>query len=120
MDGHAADRFHAFAISPKVVVPLGIILAASLSLNIWQYGVIQGQRSSNMALKSAAAQAELTWQQVELKRRQSKVEADNRVDQLYRELEHLSRLNNQILDTSPRPRTLPRTTDDSVKPMVTQ
>jgi hypothetical protein len=92
-----------------------MFLAASLFFNVWQYGVIQGQRSSSMSPK-AATQTETTGHHVERKRNQNTVEANKRFDQLYKELENLSRLNDQMVKPSPYPGNISRTADSSVKP----
>jgi hypothetical protein len=120
MDGHSTDKSRVLVGGPKIIVSLCVLLAASLFFNVWQYGVIQGQCSSNMTPKAPTAQSETTGQQVELRRKQNRVEADKRFDQLYKELESLSRLNDQMVKPGLPLRDLSRTADGSVKPTAVQ
>ena len=60
--------------------------------------------------------AETKQQEVELKRKITRAEADKRFDQLYKEIENLSRLSDQVLDAGQRSAVTPRTGDRLVEP----
>jgi uncharacterized protein HemX len=115
MDGQGARRLALVAPS-TIIASLCVALAVSLGLNLWQYGVIQGQRSVNTSLKATATVAQTKQQEVELKRKITRDEADKRFDQLYKELENLSRLSDQVLDAGQRPTVMPGMRDQLVEP----
>jgi hypothetical protein len=116
MDVQGARKFLVSVKSGKTIAALCVLLVASLFLNVWQYGVIQGQCSSNASLTKTANLAKTKWQEVELKRKNAWSDADTRVNQLYQELDNLSRLNDQILNSSQRQPAISRMKDGLVAP----
>ena len=115
MDGQGARKLALVAPS-AIITFLSVVSAMSLGLNLWQYGVIQGQRSLNTSLKSTATVAQTKQQEVELKRKFTRDEADKRFDQLYKEIESLSRLSDQVLDAGQRHSISPGLRDQLVQP----
>jgi hypothetical protein len=115
MDGHGVRK--PVVVTPTTVITLlSIVLAASLGLNLWQYGVFQGQHSLAASSKAAATLAEAKRLELELERKTARAKADKRVDQLYKELDNLGRLSDQLLDGGQRPGIPSRTRDQSVEP----
>ncbi len=111
MDGHGVHK--RVVVSPTTVITLlSVVLAASLGLNVWQYGVFQGQHSLAASSSAAATLAKAK----KLERKTARAEADKRVDQLYKELDNLSRLSDQLLDGGQRPGIPSQTRDRSVEP----
>jgi hypothetical protein len=115
MDGQGARKL-GLAVPSTTVGSLCIVLALSLGLNLWQYGIIRGRRSFDTSLKATTAAAETTRQEAQLKRKISRDEADKRFDQLYKEIENLSRLGDQVLDAGQGSGVTPRTGDRLVDP----
>jgi hypothetical protein len=116
MDVQGAWKFLVSVKSGKIIAVLCVLLVASLFLNVWQYGVIQGQCSSNASLTKTAKLAKAKWQEVELKGKNVWSATDTRIDQLYQEIDNLSRLNDQILNSSQRQPAASRTKDGLVAP----
>jgi hypothetical protein len=115
MDGQGVRKL-GLAAPLTIVRSLCIALGVSLGLNLWQYGVIQGQRSFDTLSRAASAPAEIKQQPVDLKRASTKAEVDKRFDQLYKEIENLSRLNDRVLEAGQRSGVTPRTGDRLVEP----
>ena len=115
MDGQKARKLNLAAPS-MIITSLCVTLAGSLGLNLWQYGIIKGQRSFDTPLKATVAAAETKQQEVQPRRKIASDVANQRFDQLYREIENLSRLSDQVLDVGQRPSITPRTGDQLVKP----
>jgi hypothetical protein len=101
MDGQGARKL-SLAAPSAIVRWLCVALVMSLALNLWQYGVIQGQRSVETSPQATATVADTKRQEVEFKRKLTRDEADKRFDQLYKEIESLSRLNDKVLDAGQR------------------
>ena len=116
MDAQRARKFLESVGPAQILLPVCILLAASLLLNFWQYARIQKQHSVTVSFKGATAHAEANKQEVDLKRKKARAEADKRVDQLYKDLENLSRLNDQILSPGEHARPASRSRNSLVEP----
>ena len=116
MDG-AGARKYGWAAPPVVITSLSVLLAASVGLNLWQYGVIQGQRSSDRPPPAEPSVAATRVAASEPRPKTTRADAEKRFDQLYKELDRLSRLSDQVLDTNQRASIPARTNDLSVKPV---
>jgi hypothetical protein len=113
MAGYGVRKL-SFAGPTTIITPLCIMLATSVGLNLWQYGVIQGLHFSHASSKVAMATTERGREETEPT--SAKVNAEKRFDQLYKEIENLSRFNDQVVDDSQRVGVTPRSGDQSVKP----
>jgi len=115
MDCSGVARFRA-AIKPfTLTIPLCAILSVSVLINFRQYRLIQQQTANAKVKKQTEEQ-----RQAELKQRTARAAANKRVDQLYQEIESLSRASDQILIETQRSRNDARTQDSLVEPVGKQ
>ena len=100
IDVGGARKFHISSRSLVLVVPLFTLLMASVIWNFWQYRLIKQHHRQTMAAQRAAAdraEAEAEQARARMKKKAESDAADRRVQQLYREIDNLSRINEQLL-----------------------
>ncbi len=74
-------------------MPLSVLLLLSVFVNLWQYRLIQCHHKANPGV----VEADTVRSPVGLKRKASKISADGRVENLYREIEHLGQISDALL-----------------------
>jgi hypothetical protein len=91
--------------SPQLVILLAILLLASIGWNVWHYQFEQEQRvlakEVERARKAAAALAKEEAARADLDRRARYARSDARIQQLYDEINHLSRVSERVLLPNP-------------------
>jgi hypothetical protein len=106
-------KFSVSSRSLVLIVPLFTLLFASVIWNFWQYRLIERHNLETMATQQAAAaraQVEAEQARARMKKKAKNDAADQRVQQLYREIDNLGRINEQLLAQPLRQRnTLRRT-----------
>jgi hypothetical protein len=114
MDVGRGLKFRASSYSLLLIIPLCVLLGASAAWNLWQHNLLeQQQRQSSAAApltreEATRADMEAKPDQAQLKRKAVSAEDKARVDQLYKELENLGRLNEQLLLQTNGPRSTNR------------
>jgi len=105
--------------SRMLLIPLCALLAGSLSGNIWQYRVAAEKRlQAEKAEQTAIAKASEARREAEQKKlkRAGDAKTDERVQQLYREIDTLTRLNEQFA-LPKQSQSSPANTDDLPLPV---
>jgi hypothetical protein len=96
-----AQRLFATSRPLPFVIPLLLLLLASLGWNLWHYQFDQERRArANAAEQASIATTALARKKVEraeFSRRAKDARSDARVQQLYDEINQLSRLSEQVL-----------------------
>ena len=91
----------------KLILALSAILTASLVWNIRQYTLIQRQHQRIAAFEqeeAARANAKADQQAARIRKNAEWAAADARVQQLYREIDSLSRINAHLVEKPPAQR----------------
>jgi Tfp pilus assembly protein PilX len=115
MDIAGARKFHASKRSLALTVSLITLLGMSMFWNLQQRRLIAAERQRLMALQSkeTARANEEAERAAELKKKNAKwAGADARLQQLYREIDALSRLNEQVVAQPQPKRSTPPTIDN--------
>jgi hypothetical protein len=106
MDVRGAQKFRVSGHSLLLIIPLCVLLGASTTWNLWQYRQIEHQRLQSLVARKSAkneamrTEAETKSNQAQLKRNAARAEAKARMDQLYQEVENLSRINERLLQSN--------------------
>jgi hypothetical protein len=111
IDVGGARKFYVSSRSLVLIVALFSLLLASVIWNFWQYRLIEHHRMQVLAIQRAvAAHAEMETEQAgtRMKKKAETDAADQRVQQLYREIDNLSRINEQLLSQPQRQQSAPR------------
>ncbi len=108
MDSKIARKVAVSRWSLTLMVGLGIFASAIV---LWRYQVAYQARQRSQAaereIRLAALRAEAEAQRLQAERQMAKVKSAERVGQLYREIENLSHLSDQVESSlQPRPRML--------------
>jgi len=108
MEVEGARKFGVSNRSLMLVIPLcGLVLTSGI-WNVRQYRFAEQQRLKAVAAvretRVEAARAEVEAERAKLEKKAADAKEDARVDQLYREINNLTRLSEQILLRDPRPR----------------
>jgi hypothetical protein len=98
-----------------LIIPLCALLLGSLSWNVWQYRLATEQRLQAVAAEQAAVtkanQTKLDAEQRKLKKARD-AKSGERVQQLYREIDNLTRINERVQMPKPISGSAPAKTDD--------
>jgi hypothetical protein len=117
MDLRRAWLLFAASRSLQFLVPMSVLLLASIGWNIWHYGLDRERRAQAKEVEGASkAVAALAREQAELaesKRRVWDAKTDTRVQQLYDEINQLSKLSDRVLLRDQRIRATPPPEDNS-------
>ena len=119
MDGRRAWKFVAANRSLMIVIPMSALLLASLSWNVWQHRLDRDRREQAKAKeRSATAAVALAREyadRAQLKRQARDAESDARLQQLYQEINNLTRVSERILLPNEPSGRAPATTDGPEK-----
>jgi hypothetical protein len=101
MDLKRARQICAVNRSLLVVIPLSILLLASLGWNVWRYRLDEERRAeakqAEHAKKAATALAKEEAERAQLKRKARYAQSDARIQQLYDEINHLTEVSEKTL-----------------------
>jgi hypothetical protein len=101
MDLKRAQKFCVASRSLLYMIPLSILLLASFSWSVWQYRLDQERRAQAKVVERAsmatAASAREQAVRAEFSRRATDARSDTRVQQLYDEINQLTRLSERVL-----------------------
>ncbi len=87
-----------------VIIPLAMLLVASCIMNVRQYQLIQREHHRELAAEAARAREEAERIEVQRKKKAEWAASDARVQQLYREINTLSQINERMVaDPLPKP-----------------
>jgi hypothetical protein len=101
MDALRARRLPVTSRSLMLIIPILILLVLSVIWNVWQYRLVKQARQLALATEREKAQQVATEAAHIEARRKKKAEdaaALQRTQQLYREIENLSQLSDQLSD----------------------
>jgi hypothetical protein len=106
MEVGGAKKFVASNRSLMLIIPVCVLLLASAIWNVWQYRIIEQQRLQALAAereaKAVAARSKIEAERAKLKKTAAAA-SDARVDQLYQEINNLTRINERVLLRNPSP-----------------
>jgi hypothetical protein len=105
MVSRGAGKLGVSSRSWMVIIPLFVLLLGSALWNIRHYKLVEHYRLKVVAeerAKAARANSEVQQAQARLAKKAEHDAADLRVQQLYREIDNLSRINEQLLEQPPR------------------
>jgi len=101
MEVGGARKFVVSNRSLMLVIPLFALLLVSAIWNVRQYRLAEQQRLQAVAAareaRAEAARAEVEAERAKLKTKAADAATSARVDQLYREINNLTRMNEQVL-----------------------
>ncbi|MFI5454745.1 MAG: hypothetical protein ACHRXM_04780 [Isosphaerales bacterium] len=107
MEVEGARKFVVSNRSLTLVIPLCALLLASGIWNVRQYQFAERQRLKAVAAAREArvetARAEVEAERAKVNKKAAMAKADTRVDQLYQEINNLTRMSEQVLLRNPRP-----------------
>jgi hypothetical protein len=113
MDLKRAQQFCVASRSLLSMIPLSILLLATFGWSVWHYRLDQERRAqakaTERASKAAAASAREQVARAEFRRRATDARSDTRVQQLYDEINQLTRLSERVLLDDQVARTAPAT-----------
>jgi hypothetical protein len=116
MDLNPSEQFGIASRSLPYVIPLSIMLLVFFGWNAWHYRLEQERRAHAKAAERASiAAAKLASEEAtrtEFKRRARNARSERRVEQLYDEINQLTRLSERVLLPDRVDRTTPATTSD--------
>jgi hypothetical protein len=119
MDDKEVGKLHLSHRSWQLIMPLVVTLMASLLWNYRQIRLIEQERQRIVAVEheqATHAKKEIERQDERAKRNTRWKAMDARVQQLYREIDGLSHINEQIsMQPQHRQQTLPKNDDQAVK-----
>ena len=119
MDVERAPSVRAVNRSLLIAIPLLALLAASVGWNVWYYRLEQKRRmqaqAEERASKAAVALANEKAEQARLKRQLKDSKSADRIQQLYEEINHLSRVGEQPLPLGKKARSANAVADGSAK-----
>jgi hypothetical protein len=101
MDARRAWKFVAANRSFMIAIPISAMLLASLSWNVWQYRLDRDRREKAKAKErsanAAVALAREYADRAKLIKQARDAESDARIQQLYQEINNLTRVSERIL-----------------------
>ena len=119
MDVERAPKFRALNRSLLIAALLSALLAASVGWNVWYYRLEQKRRTQaqaeERASKSAVSLANEKAAQARLKRRSRDAKSVDRIQQLYEEIDHLTRVGEESIPLGKSTRNENATADGSAK-----
>jgi hypothetical protein len=119
MDVKRAPRFRAVNRSLLITAPLSALLVASVGWNVWYYRLEQKRRvqalAEERASKAAVALAKEEAEQARLKRQSRDAKSAGRIQQLYEEINQLSRVGEESLPLGKSARSTNAVTDGPAK-----
>jgi uncharacterized membrane protein (DUF106 family) len=110
MNVAGAWKFHVSSRLRALIIPLVILLMASVFWNLYQHRVIEQDRTATQQKEIAAVQKEAERAEARRKKNAEWAASDARVQQLYREINNLSEINERLL--SQPQRSAPKKTND--------
>jgi hypothetical protein len=114
MDVQEARKFFVSHRSSVLVILLVILVVISLTWNVRQYRLIKRERQRTIATERAKAEREATEAARTQARREKKADeaaANQRMQQLYREIDNLSQISDRLLTEPVRQPKVPSTVD---------
>jgi flagellar biosynthesis/type III secretory pathway M-ring protein FliF/YscJ len=114
MDVQEARKFFGRHWSSVLVILLVILVVISLTWNVQQYRLIKRERQRTIATERAKAEREATEAARTQARREKKADeaaANQRMQQLYREIDNLSQISDRLLTEPVRQPKVPSTVD---------
>jgi F0F1-type ATP synthase membrane subunit b/b' len=114
MDVQEARKFFVRHWSLVLVILLVILVVISLTWNVRQYRLIKRERQRTIATERAKAEQEATEAARTQARREKKADeaaANQRMQQLYREIDNLSQISDRLLTEPVRQPKVPSTID---------
>jgi sensor histidine kinase regulating citrate/malate metabolism len=119
MDVERAPRSRAVNRSLLIAAPLSALLVASLGWNVWYFRLEQKRRmqaqAEERASKAAVALANEKAEQARVKRQLRDAKSAGRIQQLYEEINHLTRVGEESLPLGKSARSANAATDKSAK-----
>jgi hypothetical protein len=119
MDVERVPRFHVVNRSLLIAAPLSALLVASVGWNVWYYRLEQKRRvqarAEERASKAATALANEKAEQARLKRQLRDAKSANRIQQLYEEINHLTRVGEESLPLGKSTRSANATAEGTAK-----
>ena len=101
MDRNRAPRLCAANRSLLALIPVSILLVISLGWNIWHHRLDHEERTRaserEHAEKAVAALAREEADLAKLKRRKKAAKSDARIQELYKEIDHLTRVSEKVI-----------------------
>jgi uncharacterized membrane protein (DUF106 family) len=110
MNVAGAWKFHVSSQSWALIVPLVILLMSSAFWNLYQHRLIEEDRTAAQQKEAARTQEEADRAEARRKKNAEWAASDARVQQLYREINNLSEINERLL--SQPQRSAPKKIDD--------
>jgi hypothetical protein len=110
MNVAGAWKFHVLSRSWALIVPLVVLLVASAFWNLYQHRLIEQDRTAVQQKEATRAQEEADRTEARRKKNAEWAASDARVQQLYREINNLSEINERLL--SQPQRSAPKKTDN--------
>jgi hypothetical protein len=105
--------------SVLLLIPVSALLLASVSWNVWQYRLDRDRRAqakeAERSAKAAVALVKEEANRARLRKQARDAESDARIQQLYKEINNLTRASEGILLPRETTRTIPSTTDGPEK-----
>ena len=114
MDVQEARKFFVRHWSLVLVILLVILVVISLTWNVRQYRLIKRERERTIATERAKAErdaAEAARTQVRREKKADEAAANQRMQQLYREIDNLSQISDRLLTEPVRQPKVPSTVD---------
>jgi hypothetical protein len=119
MDVGSAWKLGASNRALWLVIPLCAVLLASATWNVRQYRTLQERRlqteAADRAARAAAEQAEAEAKRAQTEKKAERAAADARVQQLYEEINNLTRMSEQVMLRNPSPGRTQVTKDSKVE-----
>jgi hypothetical protein len=114
-----AWKFGSVNRSVLLLIPVSALLLASVSWNVWQYRLDRDRRvqakAAQRSTKAAVALVKEEANRARLRKQARDAESDARIQQLYKEINNLTRASEGILLPRETTRTIPSTTDGPEK-----
>ena len=114
MDVQEARKFFVRHWSSVLVILLVILVVISLTWNVRQYRLIKRERELTIATERAKAErdaAEAARTQARREKKADEAAANQRMQQLYREIDNLSQISDRLLTEPVRQPKVPSTVD---------
>jgi flagellar biosynthesis/type III secretory pathway M-ring protein FliF/YscJ len=114
MDVQEARKFFVRHWSSVLVILLVILVVISLTWNVRQYRLIKRERERTIATERAKAEreaAEAARTQTRREKKADEAAANQRMQQLYREIDNLSQISDRLLTEPVRQPKVPSTVD---------
>jgi Tfp pilus assembly protein PilX len=115
MDVQEARKFFVRHWSSVLVILLAILVVVSLTWNVRQYRLIKRERERTIAMEHVKAErqaAEAARTQARREKKADEAAANQRMQQLYREIDNLSQISDRLLTEPVRQPKVPSTVDN--------